>query len=163
MRLALLSLLLPALALAGTGRANCDTITISSSACPTGAPGTDADGDYYGLALQQNRGWKVRVCPITSGATITGTAGSVKFCTYSPSTWMGAAAAGWALSPQFTVTLSTDDATDADHPCLELSQNQPVVRLSGERVYAYVSTDFAVSSGTQVRVCVSGEYESAVQ
>jgi len=164
MRLALLLFLSPALVLAaGTGRANCETVTISTSACPTGSPGTDADGDYFGLPLQQNRGWKVRICPITAGATITGAAGSVKFCTYSPSIWMGTAAAGWALSPQFTVPMTTSYATSSSNPCLELSQNQPVVRLSGERVYAYVSTDFAVSSGTQVKVCMSGEYESAVQ
>lgn len=46
---------------------------------------------------------------------------------------------------------------------VRIARGLAVVRLSGERVYAYVSTDFAVSSGTQVRVCVSGEYESAVQ
>jgi len=162
MRYALLLCLLSSLALAGTGRVNCETVTISAAACPTGQPGRDADGDLFGLPLQQDKGWKVRICPVTAGATITGAAGSVKFCTYSPDIWMGGFA-GWALSPQFSVALSTAYATDSDHPCLEMGQVYPVVRLSGERVYSYVSTDFAVSAGTQVRVCMFAEYESAVQ
>jgi len=159
MRLALLLVLVPALALGGTGKTNCETVTISTSACPTGAPGTDADGDYYGLPLQQLHGWKVRICPITASAYITGAAGSIKFCTYSTSTWMTAAADGWALSPQFTIPMTTSYATTADNPCLELAHAQPIVRLSGERVYAYVTTDFAVSAGTQVKICINGEQE----
>ena len=150
-RLLLLLLAVPAMAHAGVPRYNPETITIASAACPTGTPGTDADGVLWGISLYELRGFKVRVCP-EEGETITG-AGSLKVCTYSPSPYGDGS---WALSPELT-WIMTGKTSTADNPCLEFSHLQTVVSLSGERVFVYPSTDFGVSGGTTLRVYLSGE------
>lgn len=146
-----LVLVLPALAVAGVVRYNTETYTIASAACPTGAPGTDSDGDPPGIPLEQLRGFKVRVCP-ESGQTITG-AGSLKTCVYSPSPFGNAA---WALNPELTWDMTGKTST-SNNRCLEFSHLQTIIALPGERVVVYPSTDFGVSGGTTVTIRMVGE------
>lgn len=134
---------------AGAPRYHTHTITVSTSACPTGSPGLASDGVAWGISLSNLRGFKATVCP-ASGQTITGV-GSVKVCTYSATPW---GPGSWALSElewDFTGITST-----VSNPCRELTQLLPVVALS-DRVFVYPSTDFGISGGTTVTIYLVGE------
>lgn len=142
---------------AGAPRYHGHTFTVSTAACPTGAPGNDTDGVPYGISLSGVRAWTVEVCPVTAGAYFTG-AGLLKTCTYSQTEW---GSGSWALGPDLDIgpdgdRTTADVTTTADNPCRRFWDVEVGVGLS-DRVYVYPSTDFGLSAGTQVRVRVFGE------
>lgn len=137
--------------LAGAPRYHAHTFTVSTAACPTGAPGLDTDGVAYGISLSGVRAWTVEVCPVTAGAYFTG-AGLLKTCTYSQTEW---GSASWALGPELDAGVDALTTT-ADNPCRRFWDVEVGVGLS-DRVYVYPSTDWGLSAGTQVRVRVIGE------
>lgn len=157
-RAAPLLLLLAALpAHAGAPRYHTHTFTVSTAACPTGAPGLDTDGTAYGISLAAVRAWTVEICPVTAGAYFTG-AGLLKTCTYSQTEW---GSGSWALGPTLDIgpdgdPTTTDVTTTADNPCRRYWDVEVGVGLS-DRVYVYPSTDLGLSAGTQVRVRLFGE------
>lgn len=137
-------------AFAGTPRYHPHTLAPATAACPTGSPGLAPDGIEWGISLSGLRGFKVTVCPATVGQTLTG-AGSLLFCVFSTAPW---GPGQWALSPEFTKSFSGKTSTVAN-PCVELGNVETVVGLS-DRVFAYPSSDFGVSSGN-VTVYLVGE------
>lgn len=144
-------LFVPLAAQAGSPRYHSHTFTVSTAACPTGTPGTDTDGQPYGISLSGVRAWTVEICPVTTGAYFTG-AGLLKTCTFSQTEW---GSGGWALGPD--LDSGTEDLTStADNPCRRFWDVEVGVGLS-DRVYVYPSTDLGLSAGTQVRVRVFGE------
>lgn len=152
MKAALLLCLLPAVAaLAGAPRYHPHTFTVSTAACPIGAPGLDMDGVAYGISLSGVRAWTVEVCPVTAGAYFTG-AGLLKTCTYSQTEW---GSGQWALGPDLEPGVDSL-VTTADNPCRRFWDIEVGVGLS-DRVYVYPSTDWGLSAGTQVRVRLFGE------
>jgi hypothetical protein len=128
-----------------------DFANLGDSACPSGAPGNAPDGYPWGISLAGVKGWTVTVKPMTEGATLTGE-GSLYVCVYSATPW---GPGEWVLSPRFTWTMTSDDATTADHPALRL-EDVPVYVGHSDRLYVYPSTDFGVSSGG-VSVYLEGE------
>lgn len=119
-----------------------DFSNLATSACPTGAPGNAPDGYPWGISLAGLQGWTAQICPLTEGATLTGD-GAVYVCTYSATPW---GVGEWSLAPRFTWTMTADDATTTDNPCMKLEDVPVYVDLS-DRVFVYPSTDFGVSSG----------------
>jgi len=136
---------------AGAPRYHLHTFTVSTAACPTGTPGTDMDGQPYGISLSGVRAWTIEICPVTAGAYFTGP-GLLHTCAYSQTEW---GSGSWALGPDLDP--GTDDLTStADNPCRRFWDIEVGVGLS-DRVFVYPSTDMGLSAGTQVRIRLFGE------
>lgn len=121
-------------------------VTISTAACPTGAPGRDSTNREYGMQLGGLKSWAVMICP-ASGQTFTGT-GKLKACVYR------SVSQQWALSPLFEWDLTGYTSTVAN-PCFTM----PDVMMAmdtGDLLYVYPSQDFTVSGGTAIRVSLWG-------
>lgn len=126
-------------------------VTISTSACPTGSPGTWTDAKPPGIAISGLRAWNVKLCPKTAGAYFTGT-GGWKACVYR--------SGSWTLLPYFFIDMTDDGygnpvTTTADNPCLGDWDVQVGVN-DGDLLFLYPTTTMGVSSGTQVRVVLRG-------
>jgi hypothetical protein len=119
--------------------------SLGDSACPTGSPGNAPDGGKWGISLAGLRGWTVVICPVTDGAYFTGS-GTLNVCTFSAEPW---GPGQWALSPRFAWTMTSDDVSTEENPCLSFEHTETHVDLS-DRVFVYPSGDFGISSGGMV-------------
>jgi hypothetical protein len=132
------------------------TVTLASSACPTGAPGIMSDGREPGMAVADLKAWNVTVCPEAT-RTFTGT-GLLRVCAFrrSPS-----GPDLWVLSPTFYWDFS-DDGTG--NPITSTSSNRCVtfsdVLLGvndGDLVYVHPETTLGVSGGSTVSIYLEGQ------
>lgn len=132
------------------------SITLSSSACPTGTPGLLSDGKEPGLALGGLRAWNLTICP-ASTRTFTGS-GLIRVCVFrrspgGPNTWV--------LSPTFFWDMSDDGSGTAitstsSNPCVTFADTQLGVN-DGDLVFVYPETTLGVSGGTTVSVYLEGQ------
>lgn len=125
-------------------------ITISTAACPTGAPGAWTDLKTPGLAISGLRAWNMKLCPKTAGAYFTGT-GGWRACIYR--------SGSWTLAPWFYVDMTDDGlgnavTSTADNPCITYWDIEIGVN-DGDLLFIYPD-GVGVSSGTQARVVLKG-------
>jgi hypothetical protein len=132
------------------------TVTLASSACPTGAPGLMSDGKEPGIATGGLRSWNVTICPEAT-RTFTGT-GLLRVCVFRRSP---GGPNLWTLSPTFYWDFSDDGS---GNPITSTSSNRCVtfsdVLLGvndGDLVYVYPETTLGVSAGSTVSVYLEGQ------
>jgi hypothetical protein len=128
------------------------SVTLASSACPTGTPGLMSDAKEPGISTGGLRAWNVTILA-PDGETFTGT-GLLRVCVFrrspsGPNLWVPSPTFAWDFSDDgYGNPITGARATFSD---IQLGVND------GDLVYVYPETTLGVSGGTTVSIYLEGQ------